>query len=73
MKSLEKGWKIELSKLTIIMNNFDKKGIFNYKGLDIKLLNYIGLDLSFPCSFLRKIQKTSKNPSNIPSLTVHIT
>ena len=62
------------------VNNFDKKGIFNYKGLDIKLLlikllNYIGLDffytarfgwnLSFPCSFLRKIQKTSQNPSNI--------
>ena len=66
---------------------FWKKRIFNYKGLDIKLLNikllnYIRLDflytarfgwnLSFPCSFLRKIQKTSKNLSNIPSLMVQV-
>ena len=50
--------------------------------MNIKLLNYIGLDLLYnpwygvpmglSSSFLRKIQKTSKNPSNIPSLTVLI-
>ena len=48
--------------------------------MNIKLLNYIGLDflynprygvpMGLSCSFLRKIQKTSKNPSNIPDLTV---
>ena len=57
------------------VNNFDKRGILNYKGLEIKLLNiklinYIGLDflyitpfgwnLSFPCSFLRKSKKPPK-------------
>jgi len=67
------------------VNNFDKKVIFNYKGLDIKLLNInllncieldflftarFGWNLSFPCSFLRKIQKTFKNPSNIAPLLV---
>ena len=59
--------------------------IFNYKGLDIKLAQFwiiqkIGLDflynarfgvpLGFPCSLLRKIQRTSKNPSNIAPLMV---
>ena len=48
--------------------------------MNIKLLNYIGLDLLYnpwygvhmglSCSFLRKIKKTSKNPSKLPSLTV---
>ena len=27
MKSFEKGWKIELSKLTIFMNNFDSSHV----------------------------------------------
>jgi len=57
------------------------RGIFNYKGLDIKLaqcwlFQHIGYDflytarfsvnLSFPCSFLRKIQKPPKTRQNYP-------
>ena len=30
------------------------------------------LNLTFPCSFLRKIQKTSKIPSKLPQLTVPV-
>ena len=40
MKSFEKGWKIvfvHTVEIVHIVNNFDKKGIFNYKGIDIKL------------------------------------
>ncbi len=58
-----------------------------YKGLDIKIVQFwhiphIGLDfrytarlhanLTFPHSFLRKIQKTSKIPSKLPQLTVPV-
>ena len=61
------------------------RGRCNSKELDIKIAQFwqvphIGLDfcytaridgnLSFPCSFLRKIQKTSKIPSKLPQLTV---
>jgi len=31
MKSFEKGWKIELSKLTILMNNFDSEIVHKSK------------------------------------------
>jgi len=50
------GWKIFLVEITPPVNNFDKKVIFNYKGLDIKLLNinllnYIELDFLFTARF----------------------
>ena len=79
------GWKIFLVEITSPWTISTSRGKFSYKGLDIKLaqcwlVQHIGLDflytarfgvpLTFPCSFLRKIQKTSKNPSNIAPLTV---
>ena len=46
------GWNIFFVKITPLVNNFDKKVIFNWKGqdiklLNIKLLNYIGLDFLY--------------------------
>jgi len=66
------GWKIFLVKITPPWAILTSQGKFSYKGLDIKLaqcwlVQHIGLDflytawlgvpLTFPCSFLRKIQK----------------
>jgi len=47
------------------MSNF-----FQNIGLDIRCTTCIGGNLSFPGSFLRKIQKTSKNPSKLAHLMV---
>ena len=80
------GWKIFLVEITPrekflqveenlvsrdqILNQLNADLSNTQVGLDFLYTAWFVVPLTFPCSFLRKIQKTSKNPLNIPSLTV---